>query len=108
MTVLSMATSNVLAASILTVISMCSVICHVLKRQEPRRGFLGGRLPSAAWQNSDLAKFEEANDVPYLQVCISKSPRFRPAGGMILPLVDPHAWDIAHNFIGDSSNKNVS
>lgn len=109
MAVLLMATSNVLMGLYLTVLSICSIICHLLRSRKPRRGFLGkfhyrvqhGRLPHPA-------KFEEANVVPYLQACISKAPRFHPAGGMILPPVASHAWDVAHNFIRDSSNKKVS
>lgn len=48
---LLMAASSVLAGSNVTVISICSIICHLLKKQETKKRLSGEDcLPCAAWQ----------------------------------------------------------
>ncbi len=88
--VLSMATSNVFAGSDTTAISLRSIIYYLLKNPDCKKKFIA-EIDERKKQGklSDPVTLEEANDMPYLQACMSEGLRLHPAVGMSLPRVVP-------------------
>jgi cytochrome P450 len=88
MAVISLATSNIFAGSDTAVISLRSIICHLLKNPDTRRNLIGeidDRVRGGLF--SDPVGMEEANDMPYLQACMYEALRLHPANNTSLPRV---------------------
>lgn len=88
--VISMATTNVMAGSDTTAVSMRAIIYHILKNSEAKRKLVEeiddlrkrGEL-------SDPVRFDEAMKMKYLQAAIYEGLRVHPAVGMNLPRIVP-------------------
>jgi cytochrome P450 len=88
--VLSMATSNVFAGSDTTAISLRSIVYYLLRNPVCKKKFIAEiEERKKHGELSDPVKIEKANEMPYLQACMSEGLRLHPAVGMSLPRVVP-------------------
>ena len=88
--VLSMATSNVMAGSDTTAISMRSVIYHLLRNPECKRKLIEEiDMQMAEVGLTGSITLEQTKHMPYLQACLYEGLRLHPAVGMSLPRVTP-------------------
>ena len=88
--VLSMATSNVLAGSDTTAISLRSVLYHLLKNPECKRKLIVEIDKQMAGLGlTESITLEQTKQMPYLQACLYEGLRLHPAVGMSLPRVTP-------------------
>lgn len=88
--VMSMAASNIFAGSDTTAISIRAAIYHLLKNPKYKEKLLAD-LDAArrAGKLSDPVKFDEANNLPYLQAVLYEATRIHSATGMSMPRVVP-------------------
>lgn len=90
MGVISMATSNIFAGSDTSAISIRSIVYHLCKNPQYKRKLVEEiDSQQQVGKLSIPAKFEEAQNMPYLQACLYEGLRCHPAVGMSLPRVTP-------------------
>jgi cytochrome P450 len=89
--VTSMATSNIFAGSDTTAVSIRAILYYLLKNPEYKMRLVE-EIDERRKQGklSDVAKLEEAKEMPYLQAVMYEALRMHPAVGMSLPRVTPH------------------
>lgn len=107
--VTSMATSNIFARSDTTAVSIRAILYYLLKYPEYEMRLVEeiderrklGKL-------SDVAKLEEAKEMPYLQAVMYEALRMHPAVGMSLLRVTPHGGiEIDGRFIPEGVRSSI-
>lgn len=99
--IMSMASSNIFAGSDTTAISTRAVIYHLLKNPQYKQTLIDEcETARGAGKLSDPVKFEEANDMPYLQAVLYETTRVHPATGMGMPrVVPPGGFEVQGRFL---------
>ncbi|KAL9059452.1 MAG: hypothetical protein Q9162_001150 [Coniocarpon cinnabarinum] len=86
----SMASSNIFAGSDTTAASTRALLYWVLKHPECETRLINEILEARASGNlSNIAKREEAENLPYFMACLWEALRFHPQPGLVMPRVVP-------------------
>lgn len=107
--IVSLATANVFAGSDTTAITLRAIIYFLLTNPD----CLEKLLHETAEQEKDgrltwPIKFNQANEMPYLQACIQESLRLHPAVGLSLPRVVPEGgYKIGSRFFPAGVSQNM-
>ena len=107
--VTSMATSNIFAGSDTTAVSIRAILYYLLKCPEYKMRLVE-EIDERRKQGklSDVAKLEEAKEMPYLQAVMYEALRMHPAVGMSLPRVTPHGGiEIDGHFIPEGVRSSI-
>ncbi|KAL9093089.1 MAG: hypothetical protein Q9159_000448 [Coniocarpon cinnabarinum] len=86
----SMASSNIFAGSDTTAASTRALLYWVLKHPECEERLINEILEArASGKLSNIAKREEAENLPYFMACLWEALRFHPQPGLVMPRVVP-------------------